>query len=223
MPESAWKWDPREVRALLFLSRVADARGGYTLRGVRGWAHLDDVKMATGGGLFEVLPLLHQRGLLDREDARPPGRALPAWVYRVSDAGVRAAHRLAGTEYQPLPRLRGGLTPAVYMPERQRGALLLLRAARDDSAIPLRFGERGWLTGRELGARVDAQNRERRSPRFLAVDATDLRWLLRYGLIERRAEAPRPGREREIVHWRATEMGRAIALLEWRATRADRE
>jgi hypothetical protein len=222
MPESGWKWNPREVRALLFLQRVAEARGGYALRGVRGWAHLDDVKMALGGGFFEVLPLLHRRGLLDREDARLPGRSRPVWVYRVSEAGARVAHRFAGTEYRPLPRVRGSGEAAVYAPERQRGALLLLRAARGDPAAPLRFGGRGWLTGRELGARVAAVNRERRSGRFLAVDATDLRWLLRNGMIERRAEAPRPGREREVVYWRATEVGQSVPLLEWRATRADR-
>lgn len=221
MPESGWKWNPREVRALLFLWRVAEARGGYALRGVRGWAHLDDVKMAAGSGLFEVLPLLHRRGLLDREDARPPGRARPAWVYRVSDAGARVASRFAGTEHRPLPKVRAPGAAAVYAPERQRGALLLLRAARDDPAAPLRFGGRGWLTGRELGARVEGVNRERRSGRFLAVDATDLRWLLRNGMIERRAGAPRPGREREVVYWRATDAGRSVALLEWRATGAD--
>jgi hypothetical protein len=102
---------------------------------------------------------------------------------------------------------------------RQRGALLLLRAAFEDSSTPVRFGESGWLTGRELSARVEAYNRGRRSPPFLAVDATDLRWLLGKRLVERRDE-PLPGRRAAVVYWRTTESGRLVGLLDWLPIRA---
>ena len=73
------------------------------------------------------------------------------------------------------------------------------------------------MTGRELGTRVEAQNKAQRCYPFLAVDGTDLRWLLGNGLIERRDEPAAAGRQVGRVYWRATELGSRVMLLDWRA------
>lgn len=208
---------PSQIWALLYLWRLAIYEGGYKLCGVRGWAHLEDVEEATRQALWDQLPPLHRRGLLDHADARAPGRARPVWVYRISDRGVRAVHDFASTVYGPIPVLNPvGSQAPVWAPQRQRGVLQLLRAAYDDPSTAIRFDERGWLTGRELSERVHEYNRARRRPPFLAVDATDLRWLHGKRLIERRDEPPPPGRQARVIFWRATELGRCVPLLEWK-------
>lgn len=208
---------PSQVWALLYLWRLAVYRGGYELCGVRGWAHLEDIEEATRQALWDQLPPLHRRGLLDHADARAPGRARPVWVYRISDKGVRAVHDFASTVYGPIPSLNpADAEAAVWVPPRQRGALQLLREAHNDAATPARFGERGWLTGRELGERVQRYNRVSGCPPYLAVDGTDLRWLLGKRLIERKDEPPPPGRQAGLIFWRVTELGQSIPLLEWR-------
>jgi hypothetical protein len=217
MAEIRWTLNRREWDALTFLGQLAADRAGYQLQGVRGWAHLNDVRQVVGAGLFEVLPRLHARGLLDRADVRAPGRVLPEWVYRITSRGVQVleAQGRKPDRAIPAPR-RPEAEPAVYAPSRQRGALLLLRAAYDDPAVPVHFGGRGWVTGRELGARVEAANRQwrrrRRGSPFYAVDGTDLRWLVGKGLVERRDDLTRP----HIVWWRVTELGRSVTLLDWK-------
>jgi hypothetical protein len=208
---------PSQMWALLYLWRLAIYQGGYKLCGVRGWAHLDDIEQGTRQALWDQLPPMHRRGLLDHADARAPGRARPVWVYRISDRGVRVVHEFASTAYGPISALRpAGSEAPVWAPQRQRGALQLLRAAYNDAATPVRFGELGWLTGRELGERVHEHNRARGRAPFLAVDTTDLRWLHGKRLIERRDEPAPPGRQTGVIFWRATELGRSVPLLEWK-------
>jgi hypothetical protein len=217
MNTSRRQWKASETRALLYLWRLAAAHGGYPLRGVRGWAHFENVQEGAGLRLSEVLPLLHKLGVVDRVDVRTPGRARPVWLYRANDAGARIASELAGTPFhrldQPGPPECNG---PVYLPDRQRGALLLLRQAHDEQAAPVRFGARGWVTGRELGRRKETWNEERGGPPFLAVDTTDLRWLAGWGLIERRDEPAPAGRQLAVVYWRVTELRRGIKLLHGR-------
>jgi hypothetical protein len=213
---------PSQIWALLYLWRLAVHNGGYKLFGVRGWAHLEDVEEATRQSLWDQLPPLYRRGLLEHADARAPGRVRPVWLYRISGKGVRTVHEFASTIYALLPELSASdAEPGVWAPQRQRSALQLLRTAYDDAATPARFGERGWLTGRELGERVHEHNRARGHPPFLAVDATDLRWLHGKLLIERRDEPPPPGR-RAVIYWRATELGRSVPLLDWKPIPGER-
>ncbi|MBD0320950.1 MAG: hypothetical protein ICV87_11490 [Gemmatimonadetes bacterium] len=100
----------------------------------------------------------------------------------------------------------------MYAPRRKHRALLLMRAAHDDPAAPLRFGEPGWVAPRELGISDDA-----RQGLFPAADVStpDLRWLLRAGLVERR-NAPGPRAREPSIFWRTTKMGRSVRLLDWR-------
>lgn len=203
------EWD-----ALLYFRRVAVDHAGYQLRGVRGWAHINDLQDVVSGSHFsEVLPRLHARGLLDRADVRAPGMVRPTWVYRITARGVQVADAHAPVPHPPIPVPRQPpAEPALYAPPRQRGGLLLLRAAYEDPTVPIRFDEHGWLSGRELGKRVHAWNykRERGTP-MLGVDSTDLRWLLKWGFAERRDD---PERVR-VVYWRVTELGRTALLLTW--------
>lgn len=209
---------PAQEAAVKYLWQLAAHRGGYRVRGVRGWAHLTDVEDAVCRALWDQLSPLCHRGLLDRQDVRAPTRARPVWVYRITEMGIFAVRGDVKPPYPPVPKPRARHDAAVYAPDRQRGALLLLRAAYGDPAVPVRFGGRGWLTGREMGARVQARNRARtvrewgHGTSFYAVDGTDLRWLVSYGLAERRNDPERA----KVVWWRVTELGRSVRLLEWK-------
>lgn len=218
MAESRWRWNDREWAALLFFRHLAVDRAGYQLRGVRGWAHLNDAQGEVRAHLYEVLTRLHARGLLDREDVRAPGMVRPVWVYRVNAHGVEVADAHDPKPHRPIPPLRKpDADPGIYLPYRQRGVLPVLRAAYEDPSVPVRFDECGWLSGRELGERVHTANdhRPRGTPMF-DVDGTDMRGLIKWGLAERRNDPDRAG----VVYWRVTELGRAVKLLDWKTLRA---
>jgi hypothetical protein len=214
-----WRWAREERDALRFLRLLAIRRAGYELGGVRGWAHINDLRDELAGYFPEVLPRLYKRGLVTHADVRAPGQKRPLWVYRISERGLAVMNEAEPNEHKPIPRPRTDDTGgAVYAPGRQRGALRLLREAYDDPAVPERFGGRGWVSGRELGARVDQHNftqRHERQP-HIAIDGTDLHWLIRWGFAERRNDPDRVG----VVYWRVTEAGRAVRLLDWKPLRA---
>jgi hypothetical protein len=218
MAESRWRWTRWEWDALKFFRDVAVDRAGYQLRGVRGWAHINDVQEElSGSGFAEVLPRLTARGLLDHADVRAPSMVRPTWIYRITERGVQVADAHAPANHAPIPPPRRVVAePAVYAPDRQRGGLLLLRSAYDDPTVPVRFDGRGWLSGRELGQRVEASNYKRkRGARWLGVDTTDLRWLAQWQFAERRDDS-------DVIYWRVTELGRTVKLLTWAPRRTVR-
>jgi hypothetical protein len=221
MAESRWRWTREDRDALRFFRLLALHRAGYALGGVRGWAHINDLRDDLAGYFPEVLPRLHKRGLLTHADVRAPGQKRPVWVYRISEPGLAVTDEAAPKEHKRVPRARTDDTGgAVYAPRRQRGALRMLRDAYADPSVPERFGGRGWVSGRELGARVDLHNRQQRGRHgrhpYFAVDGTDLHWLVLWGFAERRNDPDRAG----VVYWRATEAGRAVRLLDWKELRA---
>lgn len=219
MAERRWRWTREDRDALRFFRLLAIHRAGYELGGVRGWAHINDLRDGLAGYFPEVLPRLHSRGLLTHADVRAPGQKRPVWVYRISERGLAEMDEAAPREHRSVRWPRTGYTGgAVYAPGRQRGALRLLREAYDDPAVPERFGGRGWVSGRELGARVDLHNsrQERGRHSRIAVDGTDLHWLILWGFAERRNDPDRAG----VVYWRATEAGRAVRLLDWKTLSA---
>ena len=209
-------WEPEQRPTLLYLWRLAARDGGYELRGVRGWAHRDDVEAGIELSILSLLPLLFRRRLLHRLDVRAPAAGRPTWVYRLRNTSVPAIVSWTGAALGPIPPLvPPGGEPPVYAPRRKHRALMLLRAAYDDPAAPLRFGERGWMAPRELGTPVETGRERHGLLSDPEVSATDLRWLQRAGLAERRnAPDPRPGEA--AIFWRATEMGRRVRLLDWR-------
>jgi hypothetical protein len=87
----------------------------------------------------------------------------------------------------------------------------------------VRFGERGWRTGRELTVYKDRLNDEQEwngGPLYGLVDTGDLKALLSAGLVERR-EQQLWGRNTPVVYWRASKTGRDAVVLEWRVPRGD--
>lgn len=215
-----WRWTRDEWDALGFLRLLAIHGAGYELCGVRGWAHINDLQDDMRGSYAEVLPRLHKRGLLIHADVRAPGQKRPVWVFRISERGLAVMDEAAPKEHKAVswPRTddTGG---AVYTPKNQRGALRMLREACNDPVVPERFGGGGWVSGRELGALVDRHNFKRRAGRskpYLSVYATDLRWLVLWGLAERRNDPERA----DVVYWRVSETGRAVRLLDWKTLRA---
>ena len=193
--------------ALLYLLQLALHGAGYELHGVRGWAHLRDIEAGTGRALWDQLPPLYHRRHLDRHDARDPTRAGPVWLYRITSGGARAVQEFFGSTCSELPGDGArDPNPGVYLPAPHRAALLLLRGAQRDLAMPIRFGERGWLTARELACWADVPNSAHASLSFLH----------RKRLVESRVE-PAPAAERPArAYYRATELGHSLALLEWK-------
>ena len=186
---------------------------GYEIRGARGWAHLRDIEAGTERALPDQLPPMNQRGYVERVDVRDPSRAGPVWVYRITPSGVRAIQELYGTTHRELPPLpRAHSKPGVYLPAPHRAALLVLRASYDHPATLVRFGERGWLTARELG---DQKAGPAGAPAGLSRHSS-LSFLHRKGFADRRIEPGRPAQQAVRTFWRATELGCRMPLLEWK-------
>lgn len=206
------------AEALRYLARLAAREGGYTLRGVSGWAHLRDVERGTRMGLDERLPRLHAMRLVHRVNVGPGGLEKAIWVYRINDAGARASAETWGDAYERV-RAPGTAEKAgpVYLAPGPRNALVVLRLAYESEGRK-RFGEWGWRTGRELTLLVDELNARSSGARHLSrLDSMELKWLASVGLAEKRAEKLAWGRDRPVVYWRVSEAGRAVRLLSWSA------
>jgi hypothetical protein len=198
---------------LLFLWEIAVHGAGYEVKGVRGWAHLRDIEEGTRRKLPDQLPPLYQRGYLHREDVRDPSRAEPVWVYRIAPSGARAVEQAHGVTRAEIPTLRASSpTPAVYLPARHRSALLILRAAHDDPATRALSGEYGWLSAREMAARVE----EPPSTACVAAQYFAAAFLHRKAFAERWIEPAPPGPQEARTLWRASRRGRCLPLLEWK-------
>jgi len=212
--------DRHLAEALRYLARLAARDGGYTLRGVSGWAHLRDVERGTRMGLDERLPRLHPMRLADRVNVGPGGIEKAVWVYRINDAGARAAAETWGEAYEWVRAPGAAEKPApVYLAPGPRNALVVLRLAYE-SGERKRFGEWGWHTGRELTLLVDGLN-ARGAHHLARLDSMELKWLASVGLAEKRDEKLAWGRDRPVVYWRVSEAGRVVRLLSWSAPRSD--
>jgi hypothetical protein len=196
------------IRPLLLLRQLAEVNVGYHLRGVRGWAHLANVSERLGRSLPEQLVWLHARGVLDPEDVRAPMHSRPVWVYRFRSDAADSSQLVA------VPGAAENVQH-FYAPPRARGALLLLRAVYADPTVPLRFAERGWITGRELGSRVRAENDKRVGLPLTAVDSSDLSWLAHHRLVERREHRSPIGHGPAALFWRVSLPGRSRPMLIW--------
>jgi hypothetical protein len=228
----AWLWD------------LDMGAGGYTRRGVRGWARREDVERGTGMRLPEILPRLRTRGLVVEELLQIPGTR-PTALYRISGLGDLLLARRQGREPRP-PWPAGDpqdADVATYLPP---GASIALRLLRDASANPgpsqyPKVGP-GWRTQEELWARLEPEL-ERSSasedsgpwlpgdppwkqvrplePRDSAqgFGRVDLDWLERAGMAERMSITP-PGRTRPVVLWRLNARREPIMELTWHEPRA---
>lgn len=148
--------------ALRYLRYLAVRSGGYTRRGVPGWALREDVERATHRKLPERLPRLHARGLVEREDVRAPRLTRPVWIYRISQAGADHVAEQAELPRRliapPLDLAAREADAAIYMPP---GPVLALRQLR--RAIEARVesphlpGEPGWRSVQDLRGQIRGQ------------------------------------------------------------------
>jgi len=146
---------PLDALALRHLAERDAGGGGYSVRGVRGWALREDVERAINRSLTERLPKLHTRGLLDREDVRAPHVPGAVYVYRVTERCMGLLARREGITEHALAQ-PGEREAAVYIPPRALAALDQLRRAACDPR-PFHFGESGWRTLRQLEAQANPQ------------------------------------------------------------------
>jgi hypothetical protein len=211
--------EERRACALRYLARTAARGAGYELRGVRGWAHADDVRRHCRGYRWsELLAALAEAGQLDQELASPPGAMRASHVYRISAAGWETARALTN---EPLPPVPPAGPPEkalrIHAPPDGRAALEILREAYERGPKPHRMnGEPGWLTASELREPLDAWNQAYGSiGSYRSIQDTDLLALLQSGLIEKAHVTLAWGRTRPVVLYRATEMGRTAEFLEW--------
>lgn len=211
--------EERRACALRYLARIAARGAGYALRGVRGWAHADDVQRHCRGYRWrELLATLAEAGQLDQELVSPPGAMRASHVYRISAAGWEAARALTNEPLPPIPPAGPPETALrIHAPLEARMALEILREAYERGPKPHRMkGEPGWLTSSELREPLDAWNEAHGSiGNYRSIQDTDLLALLQSGLIEKAHVKLAWGRARPVVLYRATEAGRTAELLDW--------
>ncbi|MBB4635643.1 hypothetical protein [Longimicrobium terrae] len=218
-----------------------DARaGGYTRRGVRGWARREDVEAGLKIPIPELLPRLRDRGLLEEDHVHVPGTR-PVAVYRITGLGDLLLARTQGRE--ALPPWPAGLTDveddAVYLPPGPSSALRLLRDVVDCPSTQVGIGS-GWRTEDELRDQfnpepegwdetdtgpwlvgdppwkhpVSSGGAESNTPVPHGFDRAALAWLERAGLVERTTFTP-PKRKRPIVFWRISQVGAQVDEIVW--------
>jgi len=212
--------DERRARALRCLAQLAAQGAGYELRGVRGWAHPDDVQARLGGYRWaECLGAMAESGHLDRVLVSASEAERPSFVYRIAETGLEAARPLLGTAAPSSVPAPGPpeATLRVHVGPGGRFALEALRDAYRRGPKPHRMhGEPGWLTPSELREPVDTWNRMHGSVgSYRSIQDTDIVALLKTGLIEKTHVTLAWGRERPVVLYRATDTGLTVELLEW--------
>lgn len=150
-----------EAVALRYLRYLALRGGGYTCRGVTGWALDDDVDGGTGHRVPGRLLSLYKRGLLDREDVRAPRLHRCVWIYRINQHGADAAARQADLPRRSIPPLRTGedTYSPIYVPPCSLLALHELRRALEARVESVHIpGEPGWRTLKELRAQLTGES-----------------------------------------------------------------
>lgn len=190
---------------LRFLRDEALAERGWRRRAVRGWHSSEEVEIATGIYLLDLMPGLARQSCVDRVDIREPGRLRPQWLYRISASGVTALARWEGTEVPigwRVPEERDPDAGALYVPVRAWEALEILRRYAQAGVGPRRWGVHGWMSALEM---------TRVGPPLLC--SGELLWLIARRLVERR-RATIEGRRRPAYFYRPTALGMAAVLVD---------
>jgi len=213
----------RIATAVRFFIRLAVRDGGYLLRGVRGWAHPDDVRQTNRGVVWDpCCAQAAEAGMLERELASAPAATSPEYVYRVTEAGFRSYSTLPLDRFTPAGPPDG--IRRLYAPQ---GGICVIRVLRDAFAAamhPRRMnGQPGWLTAVEINKPLREWNEQYGSPhRYRCYTSTDMLHLLALGLVEK-AHVKLDGRQTPAVVYRITPTGRDGELLEWKDPREDPE
>jgi len=201
----------RRERALTFLAQLAVRWSGYKVRGVRGWAHADDLHRLTGwDGWPGVLVEMTQSGSVDEHVASLPCAWEAARVHRITQAGMNEVAALLREE---APAVRAPCaydeTGAVYASTDARWALEALRE---------RPGE--WMSAETVAEPSQRWNRtvnRHGTMPYRHVWRVHLDELVAAGLVEgcTREQKGKRGPERIQTVYRATACGLTAPLLEW--------
>lgn len=204
---------PVDAIALMYFWNLESRGAGYERRGVRGWARLEDAQIATGHSLAVRVLAMYGRGLLQRDDVRPPGHVRPLWVYRITQAGADLVSQGEGHHPARVPTPSDAPDPSVYVPDGPQLALGALRRILEERA-PCRWApdEAGWVTAAELRRRTEPTPDAWWFPE-------DLGWLVRARLAERR-EVTTLGRAAPVLLYRASAGGGVAPVLEWHEPRS---
>jgi hypothetical protein len=172
------------VQVLAHLSARAQENKGWQRRGVRGWVFTDELGNLAFAG--ELLTAAAARGFAIREDVLDPGRRLPLYINRITQAGEDYLAQHEGREPGKIRAAQRSVTEAdaetLYVPS---GAWTGLRAL---ATIP---DPEEWISASRMG---------------LGFYAEDRKFLLSRGLIE--VLRPASGRPSEGLRYRATALGR---------------
>lgn len=185
------------LSVLRTLSAHAREGTGWARKGVRGWVFTDEIP----DGLAGVnLTDLAQLGFIVREDVRDPGRRLPLYLNRITQAGEDELAAVEERDPSPIRRARRVLTRAdretIYV---TMGAWQALRAlAREPMDDPWR--SLALINGR-AGTAIYAEDTEFLLARHLAA-------------IQRPEEASRTS----PVLYRATSLGRGARVRDRKAS-----
>jgi len=211
----------RRECALRFFTRLAARGAGYELRGVRGWAHADDVQRWLRGYRWSELlgSLALAKGpQLDRVRVSPPDAKGTSYVYRIAEIGIEAARPLFPADLPHIPA-PGPPDPEsrVYLRDGARWALDVLRDAFHAGGKQHRMnGEPGWLTATEIRKPLEAWNRlHGHVGGCRIVNDTDTLALISSGLIEKVHVQLAWGRDKPVAMYRVTPVGLSAELLEW--------
>jgi hypothetical protein len=205
---------------LAYLGDLERGRGGYEFSGVRGWATAAEIEDGVikrrrernapryefGGGADELRALAMRR-LLSRVDARVPGASMPAWLYRIRDAGARRVSAAEGAEHRQVKPPRDRHETRVFIKPHVRAALEALRHAEQHPGARVWVsGEPEWRTSRELTAWLARRRGGGKTPRIFYPD--DMAACVQLGLAERRDDPK--------IIYRVTLLGRTVRPLIWR-------
>lgn len=201
----------RACAALALLVWTARRETGWRWGGEGGWMlHREMDAFAEAAGLQTpcTLEALTRRGWITCREVRDRGGGR-IYLYRAREPGARvldaALGRALGTA-TPLgePGARDDVR-ILFMP---LGAWAALAALRDEAARrdgKPRWGALGWLTGAELSGLLGSA---------ACFDTTDLYWLERRELIERRHGRIPARRRSPPVYWRAKALARRARVLD---------
>jgi len=196
---------------LTFLAQLSVRWSGYRVRGIRGWAHADDLYTMTGwDGWPDVLDELARSGALDEHVASLPCAQAVARLHRITQAGMNEVAALLREE---APAVR---TPCAYD---ETGAVYASTDARWAlEALREKPGE--WLTAEAAAEPSQRWNREVNryaTMPYRHVWRKHLDELVAAALAEPCTQE-RPGKrgaERTQTLYRATPCGMTVPLVEW--------
>jgi hypothetical protein len=186
-----------ELEVLRALRARSSDNVGWMRRCVRGWIFTDELRSFPLA--VERLVSLAERGLVSREDVLDPGRNLPLYINRITQAGEVYLSVLESRDAVTIRRprrLSAADAVTIYLPRSAWAALRVLAAVRDPEELVA-----GALVARQSGEKFFAEEREA---------------LERRKLIE--VFRPATGGRHHPLMYRATRLGRGARARDTRSS-----